>query len=129
MKMEFWGVEVKSGEPFSVKPGDGMVLHLSQANLGEVKKLHGSESVCLFVNVDGRKLVLGTLISDKLPQQQFDLIFDKDFELSHNWKNGNVYFYGFKAQNPIAEYPLSSFAFCFVLFFNFECLLFGSKTA
>ncbi|XP_019154774.1 PREDICTED: histone deacetylase HDT1-like isoform X2 [Ipomoea nil] len=101
--MEFWGVEVKSGEPLSVKPGDGMILHLSQANVGEVKKLHGSESVCLFVNVDGKKLVLGTLISDKLPQQQFDLIFDKDFELSHNWKNGNVYFYGFKAQNPVAD--------------------------
>lgn len=82
--------------------------------------MHGSESVCLFVNVDGKKLVLGTLFSDKLPQQQFDLIFDKDFELSHNWKSGSVYFYGFKAQNPIAEYPLYSFAFCFVLFCFFK---------
>ncbi|KAK6126306.1 hypothetical protein DH2020_039951 [Rehmannia glutinosa] len=87
--MEFWGVEVKSGEPLKVFPGDGMVLHLSQANLGELKKEKGNESICLFVNVDGKKFVLGTLLTDKLPQQQFDLVFDRDFELSHNWKSGN----------------------------------------
>ncbi|KAK6126286.1 hypothetical protein DH2020_039991 [Rehmannia glutinosa] len=87
--MEFWGVEVKSGEPLKVFPGDGMVLHLSQANLGELKKEKGNESICLFVNVDGKKFVLGTLFTDKLPQQQFDLVFDRDFELSHNWKSGN----------------------------------------
>ncbi|KAG8374158.1 hypothetical protein BUALT_Bualt11G0101700 [Buddleja alternifolia] len=101
--MEFWGVEVKSGEPLKVLPGDGMVLHLSQASLGEVKKEKGNESVCLYVNVDGKKLVLGTLFTDKLPQQQFDLVFDQDFELSHNWKNGTVYFYGYKANESDSE--------------------------
>ncbi|KAI3473326.1 hypothetical protein Pfo_030617 [Paulownia fortunei] len=101
--MEFWGVEVKSGEPLKVTPGDGMVLHLSQACLGELKKEKGNESVYLFVNVDGKKLVLGTLFTDKLPQQQFDLVFDKDFELSHNWKSGSVYFYGYRASNPFDE--------------------------
>ncbi|KAI3471984.1 hypothetical protein Pfo_028672 [Paulownia fortunei] len=106
--MEFWGVEVKSGEPLKVTPGDGMVLHLSQACLGEPKKEKGNESVYLFVNVDGKKLVLGTLFTDKLPQQQFDLVFDKDFELSHNWKSGSVYFYGYRASNPFdEEYPLN----------------------
>ncbi|KAK4392101.1 Histone deacetylase HDT1 [Sesamum angolense] len=105
--MEFWGVEVKSGEPLKVLPGDGMVLHLSQACLGELKKEKGTESVCLFVNVDGKKLVLGTLFTEKLPQQQFDLVFDQDFELSHNWKSGSVYFFGYKAANPFEEeYPL-----------------------
>ncbi|KAL3532043.1 hypothetical protein ACH5RR_005564 [Cinchona calisaya] len=88
--MEFWAAEVKNGEAFKVKPGEGMVLHLSQASIGEIKKEKGNESVCLFVNVDGKKLVLGTLFSDKLPQQQFDLVFDREFELSHNWKNGNT---------------------------------------
>ncbi|KAH0673815.1 hypothetical protein KY290_005777 [Solanum tuberosum] len=73
--MEFWGAEVKSGQPLSVQPGDDMILHLSQASLGEVKKDKGSEPVCLSVTIDGKKLVLGTLSSDKLPQQQFDLIF------------------------------------------------------
>ncbi|KAL1549337.1 Histone deacetylase hdt1, variant 2 [Salvia divinorum] len=86
--MEFWGVEVKNGETLKVAPGFNMVLHLSQACLGETKKEKGNESVCLFVNVDEKKLVLGTLVTDKLPQQQFDLVFDRDFELSHNWKNG-----------------------------------------
>ncbi|KAM3205110.1 histone deacetylase HDT1 [Capsicum annuum] len=97
--MEFWGAEVKSGQPLSVQPGDDMILHLSQASLGEVKKDKGSEPVCLFVTIDGKKLVLGTLSTDKLPQQQFDLIFDRDFELSHNWKNGSVYFFGYKTAN------------------------------
>lgn len=101
--MEFWGVEVKSGEPLKVVPGDSMVLHLSQACLGELKKEKGNESVCLFVNVDGKKLVLGTLFTEKLPQQQFDLVFDRDFELSHNWKNGTVYFYGYRANNPFDD--------------------------
>ncbi|KAL2487232.1 histone deacetylase HDT1 [Abeliophyllum distichum] len=104
--MEFWGAEVKSGEPLPVIPGEGMVLHLSQACLGELKKEKGNESVCLFVKVDGKKLVLGTLFTEKLPQQQFDLVFDRDFELSHNWKSGSVYFYGYKASNPFEEeYP------------------------
>ncbi|KAK4432528.1 Histone deacetylase HDT1 [Sesamum alatum] len=117
--MEFWGVEVKSGEPLKVLPGDGMVLHLSQACLGELKKEKGNESVCLFVNVDGKKLVLGTLFTEKLPQQQFDLVFDQDFELSHNWKSGSVYFFGYKASNPFEEeypfvYEFSSLTLCFL---------------
>ncbi|KAL8516828.1 hypothetical protein ACS0TY_015182 [Phlomoides rotata] len=101
--MEFWGAEVKAGEPLKVTPGDDMVLHLSQACLGEQKKEKGSETVCLFVTVAGKKLVLGTLFTDKLPQQQFDLVFDADFELSHNWKSGSVYFYGYKASSPYED--------------------------
>ncbi|XP_059667495.1 histone deacetylase HDT1 [Cornus florida] len=97
--MEFWGVEVKSGNPVSVVPGDGKVLHLSQACLGEVNN-KGNEYVCLFLNIDGQKHVIGTLNSEKLPQQVFDLVFEKEFELSHNWKNGSVYFIGYKAENP-----------------------------
>ncbi|CAA0818866.1 Histone deacetylase HDT2 [Striga hermonthica] len=85
--MEFWGVEVKSGEPLKVSPGDGMIVHLSQACIGEVKKEKGNEAVCLFVTVDGKRLVLGTLFAEKLPQQQFDIVFDRDFELSHNFKS------------------------------------------
>ncbi|WMV52153.1 hypothetical protein MTR67_045538 [Solanum verrucosum] len=116
--MEFWGAEVKSGQPLSVQPGDDMILHLSQASLGEVKKDKGSEPVCLSVTIDGKKLVLGTLSSDKLPQQQFDLVFDRDFELSHNWKNGSVYFFGYKAANPFEEYP---FCFLFVSLTTILC--------
>lgn len=101
--MEFWGVEVKSGEHLPVTPGEGMILHLSQANLGELKKEKANESICLFLKVDGKTLVLGTLFTEKLPQQQLDLVFDRDFELSHNWKNGSIFFYGYKASNPFEE--------------------------
>ncbi|XP_071690660.1 histone deacetylase HDT1-like [Rutidosis leptorrhynchoides] len=98
--MEFWGVEVKSGQPLEVNLADGKVLHLSQACLGEIKSNKSSESVYLHINIDGKKLVLGTLNSERLPQQLFDLVFDKNFQLSHNWKNGSVYFYGYQADQP-----------------------------
>nr|XP_043610033.1 histone deacetylase HDT1 isoform X2 [Erigeron canadensis] len=98
--MEFWGVEVKKGDTVEVKLGEGKVLHLSQACLGEPKGNKPSESVCLHITVEGKKLVLGTLHPERLPQQLFDLVFDKDFVVSHNWKNGPVYFYGYKADQP-----------------------------
>uniref|UniRef100_A0A2N9HQ40 C2H2-type domain-containing protein n=1 Tax=Fagus sylvatica TaxID=28930 RepID=A0A2N9HQ40_FAGSY len=88
--MEFWGAKVKSGEPLEVDPGDGCLLHLSQACLGEAKKDKGNESICLFVKVGKQKLVLGTLSSEKFPQLSFDLMFEKRFVLSHNSKNGNL---------------------------------------
>ncbi|CAL5334596.1 hypothetical protein CsSME_00016829 [Camellia sinensis var. sinensis] len=101
--MDFWGVEVKSGDPCPVEPGEGRILHLSQACLGEVKKDKRTESVYLYATIDGKKLVLGTLSPEKFPQQQFDLVFNKKFELSHNWKHGSVYFYGYRCDNPIDE--------------------------
>ncbi|CAN1275800.1 Histone deacetylase HDT1 [Linum perenne] len=103
--MKFWGVEVKSGEPLEVQCGDAFILHLSQASLGDCKKDKGNGSVCLYVKVDDKKLVLGTLSSEKIPQLQLDLVFDRDFQLSHNGKNGSVYFIGYKV--PQAEYPFS----------------------
>ncbi|KAI3989678.1 hypothetical protein MKX01_036287 [Papaver californicum] len=93
--MEFWGVEVKPGVPNKVNITEDRLIHLSQAALGETKK--GNENVVLFVNFKGKKLVLGTLSLDKCPQINFDLIFEKEFELSHNSKNGSVYFSGYKS--------------------------------
>ncbi|XP_042942380.1 histone deacetylase HDT1-like isoform X2 [Carya illinoinensis] len=95
--MEFWGAEVKSGESLEVDPGQGVVLHLSQASIGEVKKDKANERICLFVKVDDQKLTLGTVSSEKLPQISFDLVFEKKFQLSHNWKKGSVYFTGYRA--------------------------------
>ncbi|XP_014496389.2 histone deacetylase HDT3 isoform X2 [Vigna radiata var. radiata] len=96
--MEFWGVEVKSGESLKVDPGDDKIIHLSNACLGDVTKAKG-ESVALYVKFGNQKLVLGTLSSDKFPQVSYDLIFEKEFELSHSWKNGSIFFTGFKAQS------------------------------
>ncbi|XP_022144751.1 histone deacetylase HDT1 [Momordica charantia] len=100
--MEFWGAEVKVGEPLLVSPGEEKILHLSQACLGESRG-KGSEPVFLYVKVGNQKLVLGTLSSEKFPQVSFDLVFDKEFELSHNWKNGSVYFTGYTSLLPEEE--------------------------
>ncbi|GAV61787.1 hypothetical protein CFOL_v3_05313 [Cephalotus follicularis] len=94
--MEFWGVEVKPGESFKVSVDDDKIIHLSQACLGETKKVKGNESVPIFVKFNNEKLVLGHLSSEKFPQLSFDLVFEKEFELLHNWKNGSVYFAGYK---------------------------------
>ncbi|XVF69092.1 hypothetical protein PTKIN_Ptkin11bG0052700 [Pterospermum kingtungense] len=101
--MEFWGIEVKAGQPFKTNPGDNYVIHLSQATLGESK--NKAESVPLYVNVNGQKLGLGNLSHQNFPQLSFDLVFDQEFELSHNWKNGSVYFLGYKTFVPEDGYP------------------------
>ncbi|KAK4763130.1 hypothetical protein SAY86_008898 [Trapa natans] len=95
LPMEFWGVEVKAGQPLKVNPGNGKILHLSQASLGESKNSKANDSVPISVNFDGKKLVLGTLSPDLFPQLAFDLVFEKDFELSHNWKHGSIFFCGY----------------------------------
>ncbi|EEF33790.1 Histone deacetylase 2a, putative [Ricinus communis] len=86
------GIEVKSGESLVVECGGGFALHLSQACLGEVKKNKGNEPVFVSVKINDKKIVLGTLSCEKFPHLSFDLIFDQNFELSHNWKHGSVYF-------------------------------------
>ncbi|KAG6769706.1 hypothetical protein POTOM_025367 [Populus tomentosa] len=118
------GVEVKGGEPLRVESGDGFILHLSQACLGEAKKDKGNESVCLFVNFDDQKLVLGTLSHEKIPQIPFDLVFEKDFELSHNLKNGSVFFSGYKVAQP--EYPFTQINRRTFFFFFFYLSEFNS---
>ena len=93
-------------------------MYSPQACLGESKS-KGSEPVVLYVKVGNQKLVLGTLSSEKFPQVSFDLVFDKEFELSHNWKNGSVHFTGYTSLLP-EEYPLSEFLRLFsILVFGF----------
>ncbi|KAB2606584.1 histone deacetylase HDT1-like [Pyrus ussuriensis x Pyrus communis] len=92
--MEFWGVEVKAGEPLKVVPEESSVIHLSQATLGELKK--GGDQCVIHVKVGNQKLVLANLSSDKMPQIPFDLVFEKEFELSHNLKSGSVHFCGYQ---------------------------------
>ncbi|CAL4909909.1 unnamed protein product [Urochloa decumbens] len=95
--MEFWGLEVKPGTTVRCEPGEGYILHLSQAALGESKK---SDNALMYVKVDDKKLAIGTLSLDKFPQIQFDLVFDKEFELSHTSKAASVFFSGYKVEQP-----------------------------
>ncbi|KAF5727505.1 hypothetical protein HS088_TW22G01198 [Tripterygium wilfordii] len=111
--MEFWGVEVKAGVPLKVTPTEDAMIHVSQAALGESKKDKGKEAVPLFVKCGDQKLVIGTLSSENFPQVSFDLVFEKEFELSHNWKGGSVYFCGYQVPIP-EEYPSYLFFWSFV---------------
>ncbi|XP_066315593.1 histone deacetylase HDT2-like, partial [Miscanthus floridulus] len=95
------GKEVKPGATFSCKVSDDLVIHLSQAALGEPKK--ASENVIVSVKIDDKKLVLGTLSVEKHPQISCDLVFDKDFELSHNSKIASVFFCCYKSPVPQFE--------------------------
>ncbi|KAL5716735.1 hypothetical protein ACHQM5_009863 [Ranunculus cassubicifolius] len=96
--MEFWGVEVKAGESVKVEASHEIVIHVSQAALGEVKNDNKNELVPIFLNVDDQKLVIGSLSPGKISQIAYDFVLDRNFELSHNWKNGSVYFCGYRSQ-------------------------------
>ncbi|XP_020581488.1 histone deacetylase HDT1-like isoform X5 [Phalaenopsis equestris] len=95
------GIEVKPGQTVKCEAGDESIVHLSQASLGEIKKEKGSEYVPIFVKFNDQKLVIGNLSADKCAQIQYDLIFEKEFELSHGSKNSSVFFVGYKRVNEI----------------------------
>ncbi|XP_073290665.1 uncharacterized protein [Primulina huaijiensis] len=101
--MEFWGVEVKSGEPLKVQPQFGKLIHISQAALGEVKDVEGAKHVPLRLKIDDKNLFLGALSAEEITQLMFDLVFEREFELSHDWKNGSVYFMGYIANDPVSD--------------------------
>lgn len=67
-----------------------------QASLGETKKDKGNENILIYVKFNNQKLVLGTLSADKCAQIQYDLVFEKEFEISHNSKNASVYLCGYR---------------------------------
>lgn len=71
----------------------------------------------LNVKVGDKKFVMGTLVSESIPQTCFDMLFDQEFELSHNWGKGSVHFVGFKCPNNKDEYPFHSlfYAMLFLL--------------
>lgn len=101
--MEFWGVEVKSGQSLKVTPEEGKLIHISQAAMGEVKDAKGAKNVPLRLKVDDKKFIFGFLAAETRTQLMLDLVFEKEFELSHDWKNGSVYFIGYKADDPASD--------------------------
>ena len=85
-------------------------LCIFQVALGDVKNAKAANYVPVRMTVEGKKFVIGTLSADKGPQISFDLVLDKDFELSHDWKDGSIYFCGYSAE----QYP-----FCWSMFYFF----------
>jgi len=57
----------------------------------------------MYVKIDDQKLAIGILSVDKNPHIQFDLVFDKEFELSHTSKTTIVFFTGYKVEQPFKE--------------------------
>ncbi|XP_019161949.1 PREDICTED: histone deacetylase HDT1-like [Ipomoea nil] len=103
MAMEFWGVEVKQGQSLKVTPEHDRIIHISQASLGEVKDEKACNKVPLRLKIGGKNFVVGTLSAGDRPQIMFDLVFEKEFELSHDWKNGSVYFIGYQTMDPCLD--------------------------
>ncbi|KAK4409044.1 Histone deacetylase HDT1 [Sesamum angolense] len=96
-------VEVKAGQPLKVQPEFGKLIHISQAALGEVKDVKGAKHVPLRLKVDSKNFIIGSLSAEDRAQLMFDLVFERDFELSHDWKNGSVYFMGYVADDPVSD--------------------------
>ncbi|CAI9782950.1 unnamed protein product [Fraxinus pennsylvanica] len=94
---------VKAGESLKVQPELGKVIHISQAALGEVKDVKGAKRIPIRMKIDTNKYVIGTLSAEDRPQVMFDLVFEREFELSHDWKNGSVYCIGYIADDQIQE--------------------------
>lgn len=75
-----------------------------QACLVDIKKDNEKDNVYLNVSTGKQKICIGMLSADKFPQIVFDLVFDKDFEISHTSKTGSVHLCGYKTN--MSEYPL-----------------------
>ncbi|CDY10359.1 BnaCnng02600D [Brassica napus] len=111
VSMEFWGVEVKSGSPLRVDAEEEMIVHISLAALGE-KKNGGNEPVRLYMKVGDQKLVIGTLSHDKCPQLCTEIVLERSFELSHSWKDGSVFFSGYRVDAHESDsYPYRCLTF------------------
>ncbi|KAK1373518.1 Histone deacetylase HDT1 [Heracleum sosnowskyi] len=101
--MEFWGVEVKAGESLHVVPEEGNLIHISQVALGDVKNPKSANSILVRMEVDDKEIVIGTLSVEKAPQIMFDLVLEKDFTLSHGWKDGSLFFCGYTAAADLED--------------------------
>ncbi|CAH1420888.1 unnamed protein product [Lactuca virosa] len=90
--MEFWGVAVKGRQSFHVKIGERGFVNLSRASLGS----EAQEPVIVYLTVKKKKQLLATLNPMLLPEEELNLTFVQDFEISHNLRNGSVFFFGSK---------------------------------
>lgn len=65
----------------------------------------------VFGEVDGKRILLGTLSVEHRPQLSIDLVFEKEFELLHTSKTYNIFFSGYQAADA-RRYP-----FAFIMIF------------
>lgn len=78
-------------------------FHMQQIALQPGK---GNEDVRIFVKVDNKEILIGTLSDDKYPHFVTGLIFEKEFELLHTSKTRNISIIGYKYNKLRRQYPL-----------------------
>lgn len=73
--------------------------------MGEVKDKNvakGSKNTPLRMTVDDEEYIIGFLSVGERPQVMFDLVLEREFELSHDLKNASVYYIGYVANDPVS---------------------------
>lgn len=64
------------------------------------------------MKVGDQKLVIGTLSHDKCPQLCTEIVLERSFELSHSWKDGSVFFSGYRVDAHESDsYPYRCLTF------------------
>lgn len=53
--------------------------------------MKGAKIFPLNKKIDIKNYVIGALSAEDRPQLMFNLVFEGEFELSHDWKSGSVY--------------------------------------
>ncbi|CAI9301291.1 unnamed protein product [Lactuca saligna] len=85
--------EVKSGKSFYVNVPEDKVVILTKAYLKEdTERVDKDKTIYLRLRVDGRRLVAGSLHTQRRREQVLSLTIDKDFQISHSLSNGSVHF-------------------------------------
>lgn len=87
--------------------------------MGESKDKSGKkvERVVVRVQVDESEVVLGTLSEGKCDQMPLDLVFDREFKISHNSNSSSVFICGYRTEGPDDFYD-SEGKFMFVAILN-----------
>lgn len=70
--------------------------------MGEVKDPKGAKNVPLRMRISDTNFIIGSLSAEDRTQVMFDLVFEREFELSHDLKNASVYFIGYIADDPVS---------------------------
>jgi hypothetical protein len=87
-------------------------VQLLQAALDEIKNADETTAEKLNKRVviraqvgDEKEIVLGTLSYGRCDQMPLDLVFGRDFKISHNSPDCSIYVCGYRTQAPDGEYP------------------------
>ena len=89
-----------------------------QVALGKTAK-ENERHVLMVSTGELKGIILGTLIKNKCDQIQLDLVFEKEFELSHTG-SGSICYSGYGTQASTEEYPHNAdYASCLLRHVNF----------